>query len=79
MKLLSNGYEVIAAETVEEARLVVRSLPWTDKDDGAVDGDGWMELPLDMTYMDDDRNPIATGHQLIANVTAPKHIFTVAQ
>lgn len=78
----TNGYEVVAAHSPEEARAVLKS--WltergADDDDDAVEGDGWRKLDPSKTITDDDgENPESIAAILDAS-PEPRHLWSCAQ
>jgi hypothetical protein len=78
----SNGYEVVAATSEEEARALLKT--WLtanrmDDDEDTVDGDGWIKLrPTMMIRDEDDGSASGTVATILAESSEPRHLWSVA-
>lgn len=78
----SNGYEVVAARSEDEARNVCGE--WLtanrmDDDEDTIDGDGWRALDPSRVVKDDDGSEVGTVASIVAEADFPRHLWSVEQ
>lgn len=76
----TNGYEVVAAHSPEEARAVLKS--WltergADDDDDAVEGDGWRRVDPTSRVSGDDGEDFVSVQSMLDESPEPRHLWGV--
>lgn len=79
LKAWSNGYEVVAAESAEQAVEVLRATGMYAGDEEALEGDGWKELASDkFLHEEDGKRTDETVGDVVRESNEPRHIWSVA-